>query len=401
MGFFVKASLRVGVILGLVVMVLGCEAPINQPVVGDDGTIGEPVESLPPEPENPPLFVDPTKLICNPFSAPGNGYPDNRSQGLVGELFYLQPGQPRYASTLDYFTHGTRIDATMFLNQVNVPTRPFDRGFVTAEGMPIQTDAGDTLYEWFALKMETQLKLAAGDLPGNYQFALLSDDGSFMNIQDGSGNWVTHINNDGLHSTRLGCATQPIAMTSSTRLATELLYHQGPRYHIAVMLMWRPWPTNPTEVNDPLCGRQGNSLYFDSTVNPPAATSSYNALLSRGWKPVSPENYELPQRLSANPCDYLPAEQNLTVSNFTIFAVTRTSMTVSWTSSIPSFTRVEFWRTGTSSTVVTALSSQLTTNHTATITGLASNTQYSIRGNSVSPRGQSAWTDVLGSRTSR
>ncbi|MBX9768337.1 MAG: hypothetical protein K2X47_13770, partial [Bdellovibrionales bacterium] len=330
MEFVSKTSFRYGMLLAVFSGLVGCEVPINQPVVGDGGTVGEPAEALPPEPETPPLFVDPTKLICNPFSPPGNGYPENRSQGLVGELYYLQPGQPRYSSTLDYFIHGTKVDASLFLNQVFIPTRPFDRGFVTAEGMPIKTDAGDTLYEWFALRMETQVKLAQSDVEGQYQFAILSDDGAFMKIQDSNGNWVTHINNDGLHSTRLGCATQPVTMTSATKLATELLYHQGPRFHIAMILLWRPWPTNPADVNDPLCGRQGNSLYFDSTMNPPAPTSSYNALLSRGWKPLVPENYVLPARMSANPCDYLPAEQPLAISNFTIQSVTQTTMTVTW-----------------------------------------------------------------------
>ncbi|HEX4924650.1 MAG TPA: hypothetical protein VFV50_11210, partial [Bdellovibrionales bacterium] len=190
------------------------------------------------------------------------------------------------------------------LSRLFVPTRPFDRGFTTQSGSTLRTENGDTLYEYFALQLESQLKLGAQDTHvGNYQLALLADDGATVHIRSAPGAAAELlIDNDDVHPTRFKVATQPVYFDRNTRKPVEIRYFQGPRYHISLIMMWRPWPANPAEVADPLDGYTSNDDFFDSTQNPPAPQARYQELLNRGWRPLNADNYLLREGL--NPCIY-------------------------------------------------------------------------------------------------
>ena len=239
---------------------------------------------------------DPGTYVCNPIVDPDDPSPPETpsNQGIVASLFYLAPDLPNYSAVDDYIEFGTKLDFDLFFNQINVPTRPFDRGFETVDGTTITTPEGDTLYEWMALQFEGTLQLNPDQAPGDYQMAVLSDDGSILEMDlDNDGTFETVVDNDGWHPTRLGCAPAVINFAADSQFKYRLKYFQGPRYHISVMLMMRPVPALPEDLDDPLCGRQGNSLFFDSRQSPPAPQTAFLDLQSRGWEVLSPENYLL------------------------------------------------------------------------------------------------------------
>lgn len=240
-------------------------------------------------------------VICDPFSGSSPVSPDN---GIEGKLYYLKANDPHYSHVEDYFTKGTAVDATLQLSELNVPTRKFDSGFVTANGLEIENEKGELLTEYFALRLKTRIGLSDKDAEGKYQFALLSDDGSKMSYYDFNANKKGSmiVDNDGTHPTQLGCANAAISFKRNTRLDVEVDYFQGPRYHIALILMWRLRADNQT-CSDPYCGYKNtnNSFFFDFNQVPSKPQAPYVELLSRGWKPLVPQNYWLPPK-SKNQC---------------------------------------------------------------------------------------------------
>jgi hypothetical protein len=236
--------------------------------------------------------------VCDPLSDDQNQTQDIRL-GLQGKLYYLTDDMPRFTTVEDY-TRAVDTGTTVFLRDVNVPTRMFDRGFPTADGSLIQAN-GQTLVEWFELYLETQIQLTDGDLPGNYQLAMIADDGATMEIGDFDGVYTRQVDDDGTHSSRLACATSTVALDGSTSIPTRIKYYQGPRTEIALMLLWRRIPDNMS-LDEPLCGATGQNLYFEYHDNPSTPQQAYIDLLSRGWAPLKPGNFALPGRQRINPC---------------------------------------------------------------------------------------------------
>lgn len=314
--------------------------------------------------------------------------------GLIADLYYLQKDQTKYHELEKYFTEGTHVDQiSLYFNRLFVPTRPFDRGFVTNQGQTVVTPEGDTLYEWFALHMESNLVLNAEDPAGAYQMAVLSDDGTVINIDDGNG-FRTLINNDGTHPTKMACATEPIFMSATNKLPVKIDYYQGPRHHISLVVMWRPWPA---DINDPLCGQSGNSLFFDSTKNPPEPQQPYYQLLDRGWKALTTENYVLPDN-GQNPCT--PPEP-LVISNLDVIDRSLTGAKVVWETSRPATSMVEVTKVADGSRHDSPEDTALKTSHSVTLTGLESNTLYSIQVVSTPEEGNTAKSDARTFRTFR
>ena len=356
---------------------------------------GSTVVSDPNSPENP---TDPVRNICDPFQT---NSPQARDRGLVGNLLYLTDDQPRYNNITDIINNATIVPATIYLDRLFIPTRPFDRGFTTQAGNLIQTENGDTLYEYFAVRMESQLQLAANENPGYYQLATLADDGALLKIPDGNGGYKIVVNNDGTHPTRMACATEPVYLDHNTKIPMIMEYYQGPRFHISLVAMWRPWPdgvndTNP--VNDAFCNQQGNSLFFDSTKDPVTAKAPFYELLARNWKVLENDNYYFPAQQN-NPC--VPTEDPLAISNFTISGITRNSVVLSWTTNIPATSQGSSKNITTGVQTLTSVDPNLEQSHTLTISGLLPNTLYSVQALSSSSGGQNAISDERAFRTPR
>ena len=279
-----------------------------------------------------------TPTVCDPFGSPEIGQPVN---GVHGKAFYWAPWWDPVTSTAcetndpgtvarvgpnnvaGYIAQGAPIDVDLFLNQLNVPTRPFDMGFQTQDGLILQTPKGNTMYEYFALQMESTIKIGSRDSAGYYQFAILADDGAVMQMDD-HGTFRTVVNNDGTHASKFRCANEAVYFDSSTRLPVKINYYQGPRYHIAMMLMWRKVAdASAASLVETECSSSGgNTYYFNPNVSPSAPTAKYTAMIGRGWKVLSPDNYLLPAaQVGSNPCTqtcFTDSYQNPSWNTFTL-----------------------------------------------------------------------------------
>jgi hypothetical protein len=98
---------------------------------------------------------------------------------------------------------------------LNIPSREFTEGF------PGVTDR----VEWFAIDYSGRFWV---EKPGEYRFALTSDDGSKLYIDD-----QIVIDNDGLHTAR---RLEWKATLSRGVHRLRVSYFQGPRFQVALVL---------------------------------------------------------------------------------------------------------------------------------------------------------------------
>ena len=138
------------------------------------------------------------------------------------------------------------------------------------------------MIEYFGLKFETVLKLRADQNEGSYELGTLADDGIIVKAKV-DGVWKTIINNDVDHPTQMGCAASALNLNRDSAIPLEITYYQGPRYHIANVLMMRE---SANTGKDQECGKLGNTYYFDPN-NQSVPLAPYQGLLARGWALVS------------------------------------------------------------------------------------------------------------------
>lgn len=349
-----------------------------------------------PEDVPPPPLTSPERTVCDPFNVGSTA----RDRGLVGNLLYLNDDLPRYTNVSDYMNNATPIQSTLYFDKLFVPTRAFDLGFYTQEGTLVVNQNDEAIYEYFALRLETQLMLGRNQPSGWYEMAVLADDGARLSQKNPDGSLTTIVDNDGTHSTRMGCSSKAVYLDQSSKIPVVIEYYQGPRYHIALSLLWRPLPDG-ADPNAPAidaeCGRSGNSRYFDSTQVPSAPTTVYYDMLTRGWKPLDNENFYFPEQAS-NPC---AVEDPLLITNFAITSTTRTAVTVSWVTSLPSTSQAEVKNVTSGAVITSTLDTTPTTSHSVTITGLSPNTLYSVKGLSTVTGGQATMSSESAFRTAR
>jgi hypothetical protein len=235
-----------------------------------------------------------TVAVCDPFTNPGPNCTSS-SPGLKGSLFYepqsTVASEGGWSQLSTYFSRGVNTNITLVLSQLNVPTENFSVGFPIGNGLYLTDLDGNKLVEWFALQVDGILKLAPGDVAGNYEFALLSDDGSILYLRDpNTGQLVPRIQNDGAHSTKLACIDSALAMDSTTQIPMRLQYFQGPRTEIALRMLYRKASSTP----ESLCGTTSNFWVNTGSGNPypegPAMTQLYND----GWKVLSASQFGSP-----------------------------------------------------------------------------------------------------------
>lgn len=316
------------------------------------------------------------KLVCDPF---GGGGSISYEQGIKATLHYRTSTMPRMYKSTDYVNFAYKSPQTIFMSDMNVPTRMFTEGFTVANGRTLMNDDDQKLIEYFALKMNTNVVLSENDEEGWYEFALLSDDGTQMSIKSGTDAEATLlINNDGDHPTRMGCSNQSMYLRKGVMLPIEVTYYQGPRYHISNVLMFRK-----AEVagKDPSCGLTGNNTFFDPN-NHSVPLKPYNDLLTRGWKVLGASNF----MVSQNQSDYNPCVKgtNPVISNFVLNDMMVTSAYFNWNTDIPATSQLQFTNTATQETVVTTSDNVLRVNHTVQITGLKSGASYKVQAISIS-----------------
>ncbi|MBY0383690.1 hypothetical protein K2X05_00905 [bacterium] len=313
------------------------------------------------------------KVVCDPFD-PGTPGPND---GMIATLYYRGANQPRWYTVDEYIQLGQKSSKYLFFSKLDVPTRIFSMGFPSETGESIQNDQQQVLNEYFALSVSSVLKLAPQDAEGEYELALLSDDGAIMQIRDDDGVYRTVVNNDGDHPTKLGCG-QRITMTRNTEFVVKLNYYQGPRYHISLIPMWRKVDASTTA--EPRCGQLGNSLFFDFNNNS-QPQPAYNELLSRGWKPIAAENWHMPAFALFNPCTQgtIP-----TISNYINIANSENFVSFQWSTNIPATAQMLYKNLRTGEEVLTTSDNRLRVVHYINLTGLTPRDTYEFRAISIS-----------------
>lgn len=244
-------------------------------------------------------------IVCDPF---GGGGGSGSNQGVQATLHYLPDGGATpYGSVAEFFAKSTQVPADLFFNQINVPTRAFSSGFPANDGSLLKRDDGSTLFEYFGLKIRGRIKLGESDAEGLRQFAVLSDDGSVLELSDGADQsesiTVKHENGSPNTPTRLACGTHAVRMSRSKPMSLSLDYFQGPRYHIALILLWRKLDDSAPNLAEAQCDKYGNDYFFDSSTTPSTPQAAYQRLLADGWQPVPAANLFLPKDDHLNPCN--------------------------------------------------------------------------------------------------
>lgn len=321
------------------------------------------------------------KVVCDPLGE-GNPVPPPPTNGIAANLAYLAPTQSPFSKSSDYMTKGTQSSQQLFFSDLFVPTRLFTEGFSTQTSQIIKNDVGDKLIEYFGLHFRTQLFLVGDDqTDGNYELAVLSDDGTTVKIVSGDQSQLL-INNEGDHPTRLGCSATSVALSHTQGLNLDITYYQGPRYHISMVMLWRPAQAK-TLGKDPSCGLTGNDTFFDFN-NKSAPQKAYKDLLARGWRPIPAGNYFLPASEDINPCT--PGSP-LTMADIELGAVTGTSAQVSWSTNRVSTSQALVVNTASGDQFLTASDQTLTTSHSLMINGLTPGATYSVQVLSVAEDG--------------
>jgi hypothetical protein len=149
-------------------------------------------------------------LFAQPENIPTFGTTVVVPGGLVGVIYNI----PRWSKSVP-FLPTLRPVGMIYASSLNIPPRDFKEGF------PGVTDR----FEWFAIDYTGRFWI---EKPGWYRFALTSDDGSLLYIDD-----QLAIDNDGVHP--------PETKTTSVKLAggihrIQVSYFQGPRFQVALIL---------------------------------------------------------------------------------------------------------------------------------------------------------------------
>ncbi|MFS4459536.1 hypothetical protein [Bdellovibrio sp. HCB2-146] len=314
--------------------------------------------------------VDDSNTVCDPLS---NSTADVPTQGLLGKLILKSDqmsSNPK--SVLEFHEKGTRMPQDLYFADVNVPTRQFTEGFVTRSGEVLVDANNQKLIENFAVEYTSSLKLQPSDKAGHYEIALLSDDGARLFIKEGD-KYNEILNNDGVHSTRMGCSFRTVYLDHNTEIPIKILYYQGPRYHIANVMIWKHHKKAKSwkEPNrHSLCGFQGNNLFFNEKSN--RETVAMKVLKLDKWKVVAPANFKMPES-KPNPC----VEEKLEISNVVPYR-SGTSGTISWKTNLPASSQVRITNTDTGEQFLSDIDTNLVTEHTVTITNLNRGTNYTV-----------------------
>lgn len=313
------------------------------------------------------------KVVCDPW---GGEEPPALDKGIVASLFYSGVGVPRYYSANDYVNHATPSQKLLFFTDMNVPTRMFSEGFATQTSSVVKDDMGEKLIEFFGLKFNTVLKLRGDQEEGSYELAVLADDGVIVKAKIG-GVWTEIISNDGDHPTRMGCASATLQMSHDSAIPLEISYYQGPRYHIANVLMWRK---SATAGGDAYCGHTGNELFFNPNQGS-VQLQHYKDLLARGWAPISADNFYLPGQKTYNPC---VEGTNPVISQFRTTEVFSNNVYLAWNTDIPATSQVLITKISTGEQTLTTSDNLLRTAHSIRINGLEEGTAYKAQAISIS-----------------
>ena len=130
--------------------------------------------------------------------------------GLIGVVYHISP----WSRSLPYFQTLDPL-GVIYTSSLNVSPRDFNEGF------PGVTDR----FEWFAIDYSGRFWI---EKPGLYEFALTSDDGAKLYLDD-----QLIIDNDGIHPPQV--KTGRVGLGGGIH-RIQVSYFQGPRYQVALIL---------------------------------------------------------------------------------------------------------------------------------------------------------------------
>ncbi len=282
------------------------EAPKDaQNESSNDTPLVDPVVPVVPEVvENEPEG----SMVCDPLNGEGSDSSIKLGYGLTGVLYDGNGGA--VSRFEDLLQKGVVLDKSVYLSQLFIPTRKFDEGFQSTDGALLMNSQNEALIENFGLDLSSELALSASDGPGYYEIALIADDGVGMDADQ-----QNIIQADILTPSKMSCAKMLVRMEAGKNLPISVRYFQGPRYHIALVMLWRKVkelsdgkdnliPSDgPKEAN---CGASGNYFFFNPDANS-KPSQAYLDLLNPAkrsipWNVVKLENFKLPQGSSNQEC---------------------------------------------------------------------------------------------------
>ena len=319
-----------------------------------------------------------SKVVCDGSSAV------SPQHGLMALLYYKPAGGPDITRLDQLETVYTVSEQHLFFNNIDVPTRLFQTGFMTATGDTVKDDQAQTLIENFGLVFKTQFELSPSETSGAYEFSLLSDDGAMLEVQDASGTWQPLINDDGVHPTSMSCsadsANPVLQIDAGKAYAFRLRYFQGPRYHIANVLMWRKVPNPAVNHRDASCGSSGNNYFFDPDHGS-VALAPYAALLARGWSVVPAADFYLPtadlsQAQNFNPCFTADSPQ---ITNAQILSAGNGQVTVQWTTDRPATSQAIVKKSNGDLVASSVSDNVLRTEHVVTVANLPAGVSLEVQ----------------------
>lgn len=218
---------------------------------------------------------------CDPLSKdPKSDLCEKRLKANV----YFHPstsGTPFWNTSGEYIASGI-LKGTVYLSQVFIPTRDFTLGF------PGISDRN----AFFGMDITTKLKVSSKMTAGNYQLALLADDGASLYSIDENNTLSLIVNNEGDHPTRMACSNKPFALADKVKL--RLTYFQSRPNALALVMLYRPWTDQVRQDCEP----NEDPNFFGLFPVPADATSwpgsRFQQLLDKGWKVVPTESFEHP-----------------------------------------------------------------------------------------------------------
>ena len=186
--------------------------------------------------------------------------------GLVGTVYVRDAPIPQVDLFERCFTPSGRIFQippfehltpvyTFITGTLNVSPRNYTEGFPTAKMQSVVDN--------FAIRFRGKLAI---EIPGTYIFALNSDDGSKLYINQ---NLV--VNNDGIHPPRYRRGSRKLAAGMHH---IEILYFQGQPYQIALQWFYQP-PTGKEQIVPP------EMIYLPETPRVPKALKALQDRLNR------------------------------------------------------------------------------------------------------------------------
>lgn len=260
-------------------------------------------------------------LICDPLSPDGVITDCTKlTNGLVGEIRYFLDKDP--ATTIPEFVYdildnaipfpsgindveqfystGYLLNAKLILSSINKPSIRFSEGFKDAAGVVVADEQGNGLFEAFSFKLQSYLLLRDSQEEGLYEFGLLADDGAILQMDtDGDKNLEMIVDNNGTHSTRLACGSKAVDLRHGQPIPMQVKYYQGPRSHIALVMVMRKIATVDDLKTDSLCGFTDVAKWFGDTSKadyvPDYVNTKFGELAGRGWFIPTPDMFILPK----------------------------------------------------------------------------------------------------------